>query len=46
MKQKPLRLTKKTVFVFRSQKGKGASSTDPTETSVIIIATETIRTGA
>jgi len=42
MKQKShIKLSKRTVFVFRSAKEKTGSSTDPTETSMTIITVGT-----
>lgn len=44
MKQKTPKLIKKTAFVFRRATNPHGASTDPTTTSVTIIATETVRT--
>lgn len=41
MKNVPQKLIKKTIFVFKSQKNQRLSSTDPTNSSITIIATET-----
>lgn len=41
MENTPKKLIKKTAFVFKSQKNGHALSTDPTDTSIIIIRTET-----
>ena len=44
MKQKQSKLTKKTLFVFKRAMSSDRNTIDPTTTSVIIIATETLRT--
>ncbi|QNN42707.1 hypothetical protein [Pedobacter roseus] len=41
MKHIPQKLIKKTAFVFKSQKNQRLSSTDPTNSSITVIATET-----
>lgn len=42
MKEKTPKLTKRTVFIYKSQKADQYNSTDPTATSIIIIATQTV----
>lgn len=42
MKQTPKKLIKKTVFVFKSQQTIEKMSTDPTNSSIIIISNETL----
>ncbi|SDD70281.1 hypothetical protein SAMN04488024_107147 [Pedobacter soli] len=41
MKHSPKKTIKKTAFVFKSLKNRGDLSTDPTNSSITIIATET-----